>query len=117
MTLRRHAPDTAAELRRRYEQLRVRYQTLLQSTAEQTKRESAFHRLSWFALERSSSALVLWRGDKVALANSRWHELARRLRHAASWSVAADGELPRSHPDLTTLALREMERHPSRGPW
>jgi signal transduction histidine kinase len=114
---RRRTSDQYMDLRRRHDELRARYESLLQRLSEQAQAESAFHRLSWFALERSSSALALWRGRQVALANSRWHELARTPRHAASWSVAGDGEAPRCHPDLTTLALSEIERHPRRGVW
>ena len=88
---------------------RARHAQILGQLAVGAGAESPFHRLSWFALERSASGLALVRAGDVLLANSRWHALARTPRKASGWTLCGDGE-PRAYADLPQLAQQEIVR-------
>ncbi len=101
--------DPAAALEEKYLDLLVRHQALLSQLRDRARVESAYHRLSWFGLERSSSGLALFREGRTIVANPRWRELSSARVYAGGWYVG-DGAQRRSYPDLGTLAASEIAR-------
>ena len=101
------APDAA--LRRSYDNLLDRTRALLGRIKDETSAQTEFQRLSWFALQRSSSALALFREGHVVLANSRWHAWASARGGAVGW-IVAEGGRRHTYEDLGTLAATELER-------
>jgi signal transduction histidine kinase len=81
MTPPRTPPRGGAEeepsLLRKYQQLLQKHDALVRRLAEHNVEHISTFRLSSWALETTASALALLRGGRVALANSRWHELVR----------------------------------------
>ncbi|MDB4966796.1 MAG: kinA [Myxococcales bacterium] len=111
--MKRRPPERATPtdlLQRRYRELQERYRHLLQRLDTSVRADSATHRLSWFALQSSSSAIAMLRDGHVELANPRWRELSSaRGDRSRGWTVRdQDGE--RQYPDLGTLAAAELAR-------
>ena len=105
----RRSTDRAQEaLERRYRDLVARYRVLLERLKESARTDSAFHRLSWFALQRSSSAMAMFREGVVVVANPNWHALASARKASCGWTII--GETRRAYPDLGTLGATELER-------
>jgi signal transduction histidine kinase len=105
----RGGSDRAREaLERRYRDLMARYRVLLERLKESARTDWAFHRLSWFALQRSSSAVAMFRDGIVVMANPHWYELASARKTPCGWAIL--GEKRRPYPDLGTLGATELER-------
>ncbi|MFP2934782.1 hypothetical protein ACLESO_58685, partial [Pyxidicoccus sp. 3LG] len=75
-------------LLRKYQQLLQKHDALVRRLAEHNAEHISAFTLSTWALETSTSALALLRGGRVALANSRWHQL---VRWPGPWRWRGDG--------------------------
>ena len=107
--------DRARErIERRYRDLLARHRVLLEKLKDSARSEWAFHRLSWFALQRSSSAMAMFRDGTVIMANPHWHELASARTRPCGWSIMGDTQ--RMYSDLGTLGANELERLPAAAP-
>ncbi|MFP2909690.1 sensor histidine kinase [Pyxidicoccus sp. 3LFB2] len=93
-------------LLRKYQQLLQKHDALVRRLAEHNVEHISTFKLSTWALETSSSGLALLRGGRVALANSRWHELAH---WPGPWQLqnGEHGEVPRMVRTLREVAVLE----------
>jgi len=105
---RRNSDRRHEVLERKYRDLLGRYRVLLEKGKESARTDWAFHRLSSFALQRSSSAVAMFRDGVVVLANPHWHALASARKVPCRWSVLSEPR--RTYPDLGTLGATEIER-------
>jgi signal transduction histidine kinase len=116
--MRRRPPERDAsreELRERYRALQLKHTALLGRLADNVRADSAFHRLTWFALQSSSSALAMFREGRVVMANPRWRELASaRAPSRCGWTWQGDDD-QRHYADLGTMGATELERLPGGG--
>lgn len=107
---RKHDPAAQlAALRTRHLELQASHREALARLAAGVESDATFHKVGWFALERSSSAVALYRDGRVVLGNRRWRELASARSGHRGW-VVVDGKERRRHPELGTLGAVELAR-------
>ena len=66
------------QLRRKYARLSHKHISAVQKLASLSSRRVVAFELGWWALKSTQSALALVRGGKIAICNSRFHDLNRK---------------------------------------
>ncbi|HEX6836218.1 MAG TPA: HAMP domain-containing sensor histidine kinase [Polyangia bacterium] len=99
----------AGSLQERYRDLLQRHHVALERLSEDERTRPALLRLSWFGLQRSSSALAMFRGGREVLANPQWTALASARPHVGGW-VVTRGQRKRSYANLEALAVAELAK-------
>ena len=94
------------QLRRKYARLSHKHISAVQKLASLSSRRVVAFELGWWALKSTQSALALVRGGKIAICNSRFHDLNRKggsLRRID----AASSEKALPFSNLRALVARE----------
>ncbi|MCU1281677.1 MAG: kinA, partial [bacterium] len=102
--------DLGEQLRRRLVDLQARHLQVVERLTARINDDSSAHRLGWFALSNSSSAVAMFRNGRVVRANPRWHELSSARSGRCKWLVRDDERGQRSYGDLGSLGASELER-------
>ncbi|SEM48512.1 Histidine kinase-, DNA gyrase B-, and HSP90-like ATPase [Stigmatella aurantiaca] len=90
-------------LLRKYQELTAKHEALVHRLEARNEEYISAYRLSTWALETTSSALVLLRAGSILQANQRWHALAR----TGPWQLLSQGKA--TGPPMATL--RQVAGH------